>query len=52
MVYPVISENLPIKSRLAGGRGAPTLVDIKSTKSLYQDSDKKMIMMWIYNLGE
>jgi len=36
MVYLLFAEIIPPESRLAEVRGAPTLVDIKSTKTLFQ----------------
>jgi hypothetical protein len=45
MVYPVISENIPSKSRLTERGGAPPRVAIKNAKSALSEKSKKMILI-------
>ena len=48
---PVISENLPLKSRLAEeGEGVP-IIRHRKCKERFIRNNEKMILIWIYGLG-
>jgi hypothetical protein len=52
MVYPIIAENFPLESRLAEeGEGVP-IIRHRSCKERFIRNSKKMILIWIYKLGD
>jgi len=52
MVYLLFAEIISPESRLIEERGAPPLVNVKKYKNALSKTAKKMMMIWIYEMGK